>query len=224
MLHLYCIVPAGHNVPDGCEGLQSSRPFTLDVGPLAIWASEHEAPVPPSIEVVRTHNDVVATAMTQQVTPVPLRFGQAAADRETATAHIADDAAKWVGLLERFAGHAEYGVRAIGQVPAAEQDVHAADVESGTEYMAALARKQAQATQRRAHAERIAEIIRSAAGGIATDMRVEPGKVGSVVTVACLVAWTAVEAYHGAIREVCEVTQDTKFVLTGPWPPYSFVE
>lgn len=224
MLHLYCIVPAGHTVPDGCEGLQSRRPFTLAAGALAVWASEHETAVAPSIEVVRTHNDVVAAAMTPQVTPVPLRFGQSAADSETAAGNIAEDAAKWLDLLQRFAGHAEYGVRAVRQVPAAEQDVHVPHVESGTEYMAALARKQAQAADRRAEAERIAEIVRSAAGELAADVRIELGKAGSVVTVACLVAWTAAEAYHGAIREVCEVTQDTRFVLTGPWPPYSFVE
>lgn len=224
MLHLYCIVPAGHPVPVGCEGLESHPPFPLQVGDLAAWASEHQAAVAPSIEVVRTHNDVVAAAMTAEVTPVPLRFGQSAADRETAAAHIAEDPAKWHHLLRRFAGHAEYGVRVVREVRAAEQDVHAPHAESGTEYMAALARKQAQAADRRAEAERIAEIIRSATRGLAVDIRVEPGRAGSVVTVACLVAWTQADAYDCAIREVCDVTQDTRFVLTGPWPPYSFVE
>lgn len=224
-LHLYCIVPAGHEVPEGCAGLEGSRPFTVKAGALAAWATEHDASVAPMIDMVRRHNDVVAAAMTTLVTPVPLRFGQSAADRREAAAHVADDAAKWLGLLERFAGRAEYGVRVVREVLNAEQDVHASSAESGTEYMAALARRQAKAADRRAEGERIARMLTSAVGGVAADVRSEPGKAGSVLaTVACLVAWTAVDAYHGAMREVCKESQDTQFVLTGPWPPYSFIE
>jgi hypothetical protein len=224
MLHLYCIVPAAHAVPDGCRGLESRRPFAVQVGALSVWASEHEAGVTPTIDVVRIHNKVIVAGMTPEVTPVPLRFGQSAGDREAAAGQLAGSVAKWLDLLQRFAGHAEYGVRAVREVPSAEQDVHASPAESGTEYMAALARKQAQAADRRAAGDRIAERLRDAAGDLAADVRIEQGKPGSVVAVAFLVAWTSADAYHGAVREVSETTQDTRFVLTGPWPPYSFVE
>jgi len=91
--------------------------------------------------------------------------------------------------------------------------------------MAALARKQAQAAGRSAEGERIAGVLGAAVAEIATDIRSDYGKAdGMLVSVACLVAWTAVDAYHGAMREVFEAAQDTQFVMTGPCPPYSFVE
>ena len=87
-LHLYCIVPAAHPVPEGCTGIDSQRPFVLEAGGgLAVWASEHDAQVTASVDAVRSHNDVVSAAMDRRVTPVPLRFGQSAPDRTAAIDH-----------------------------------------------------------------------------------------------------------------------------------------
>jgi hypothetical protein len=224
-LHLYCILPAGHAVPDDCAGIERRRPLAVNAGSHDIWATEHDRAIAPSVDVIRTHNVVVSAAMDRRVTPVPLRFGQSARDREAAVRHVSEEAKRWLGLLTRFAGRAEYGIRAVRDVPPAEQDVHPARAESGTAYMAALARRQAQATQRRTEGERIAEGIASCTGVAAEDTRVEVAPAGDVlVSVVHLVAWADVEAYHGAIREMRETSQTTRFVLTGPWPPYSFVE
>lgn len=225
MLHLYCIVPAGHAIPADCTGLQGGRPFTVEAGGLGVWASEHHEPLTPSVDRLREHNGVVTAAMNTRITPIPLRFGQSSADRAAAAERITADAAKWLELLDRFAGHAEYGVRVLRQLSDTEQDVHDRPVESGTEYMATLARRQAQAAGRRAEGERIAARITDRVGNLATEKRVEYAASGELrVTLAHLVAWAVAEAYHGAMREVREASQDTRFVLTGPWPPWSFVE
>jgi hypothetical protein len=225
MLHLYCIIPAGHPVPDDCAGIEARRPFAVHAGSLAVWVTEHDQPPAPSIEGVRRHNDVVTAAMDRIVTPVPIRFGQHSPGPEAAAERIAEEASKWSSLLEQFAGRAEYGVRVIRYMPDAEQDVRPAGAESGTEYMAALARKQAHAAGRRSEGERMAGMIAARIGDLAGDTRIEYAAAGELlVTIAHLVAWGGIEAYHGAMREVREVSHDTRFVLTGPWPPYSFVQ
>lgn len=225
MLHLYCIVPAGHDVPADCLGIEAHAPFAVQAGTLAIWATEHAAPAAPGLDVLRSHNAVVSAAMDRHVTPVPLRFGQTAPDRDSAAERMAEDAVRWASLLARFAGRAEYGVRVLRHVPDAEQDVHPAPTESGTEYMAALARKQAQAAERRDEGERIAGSMAARLGELVDETRAEPSPAGELlITIAHLVAWTAADAYHGAMREIREMSRDTRFVLTGPWPPYSFIE
>jgi hypothetical protein len=143
VLHLYCIVPASHPLPQDCRGIDARPPFAVHSGSLAVWATEHADAVAPGIEVVRMHNAVIAAAMDSRITPIPLRFGQTAPDSGAAEDRIAGESAKWTALLARFAGRAEYGVRALRHVTAAERDVHTPTPESGTEYMAALARKQA---------------------------------------------------------------------------------
>lgn len=225
-LHLYCIVPAAHPVPEGCTGIDSLRPFVLEAGGgLAVWATEHDAPVTASVDAVRTHNDVVSAAMDRRVTPVPLRFGQSAPDRIAAIDRVTEDAAKWLDLLARFAGRAEYGLRVMRDVYVTEQDVRAASSKSGTEYMAALARKQARVAERRSVGERIVGEAEALLGPLADDTRVEyPPTARIVATIAHLVAWTDADMYHDAARELQDTLQDAVLVVTGPWPPYSFVE
>jgi hypothetical protein len=225
MLHLYCIVPRAHPVPDGCAGMEGRAPLVVEAAGLALWATEHERPVAASVEAARVHNGVITAAMDARVTPVPLRFGQTVPDRAAAADHMSEAAARWLTLLDRFAGRAEYGTRVLVDDPDAEQDVHAAKAASGTEYMASLARKQARVAGREDLAGRLAERIARAVGTLATDVRIETPPAGGVlVSIAHLVAWTTADAYHEAMREVREASQDTRFLLTGPWPPYSFVE
>lgn len=225
MLHLYCIVPATHTVPRGCTGLHGRRPFVVEGAGLAVWVSEHDDPPAPSTDAVRIHHDVATAAMDTSVTPVPLRFGQSAPDPDAAAQRLSGESAKWQALLRRFAGHAEYGVRVVLPETHAEQDVHPAAVESGTEYMAALARRQAHAADRRTEGDRIAARIAAAVGDVAMETRVEYSATGALlVRVAHLVAWSGTEAYHAGMREVRETSEDAQFVLTGPWPPWSFVE
>ncbi|HSK18627.1 MAG TPA: GvpL/GvpF family gas vesicle protein [Longimicrobiales bacterium] len=225
-LHLYCIVPDAHSVPEHCIGVDSQRPFMLDAGAgLAIWATGHEEPVPASVDAVRVHNDVVTAAMGRSVTPVPLRFGQSAPDRSAAAELVTAEAARWLDLLERFRGRAEYGVRVMRDVSETEQDVRAASVQSGTEYMAALAWKRARAAERRSEGERIVAETGARLGLLAIDTRVEYPPTGRVVaTIAHLVAWTDADAYHDAARALRVALQNARLVVTGPWPPYSFVE
>jgi hypothetical protein len=224
-LHIYCIVPAGHAVPGDCRGLDGKPPVVVEAGTLALWASEHDSAVPVSVDAVRIHNDVVRAGMTPSVTPVPMRFGQWFASRDEAVERVIDDTAKWTGLLGRFAGHAEYGVRALSQGVDAERDVHPAPPQSGKDYMAGLARKQAQAASRRDDGERIASAIRARLGDLAVAERVDYIPADDVlVTFAHLVAWDAADEYHDAIREFCDSGEGVSHVLSGPWPPYSFVE
>ena len=207
------------------QGLEGTRPFTVTAGALGAWASEHDASVAPAIDMVRRHNDVVAAAMTQQVTPVPLRFGQSFESESKASAGVAQDAARWQSLLERFAERAEYGVRVLATGQTTERDVHTAGVESGREYMAALARKQARAADRRGNADRIRAGIEARVAGLAAEERVEHHANGELlVSMAHLVAWRDARAYHEALDSVRDAWPDTRILFTGPWPPYSFVE
>ena len=225
MLHLYCIVPAGRGVPEHRTGLEGRRPLVVEAGALAVWATEHDRAVPASVDALRTHNEVVVSAMDTQVTPVPIRFGQTAGDRTAAAELLADTPERWLELLAGFAGRAEYGLRALVDEADAEQDVHAASSMSGTEYMAGLARRNARSAERRARGEQIVDRVEQRAGVLADDVRVEHFPSGPVLlSVAHLVAWTAADAYHGAMRELRESSADARLLLTGPWPPYSFVE
>lgn len=224
-VHPYCIVPGGHSLPPGLRGLEDSAVRAVRAGALDVWVTLHPAPVAASADAARLHDAVVRAALTQQVTPVPLRFGQSFSTDAAVAEGVQDDAARWQTLLDRFAGRTEYGVRVMTTGQNAERDVHAVAAESGREYMASLARKQARAAGRRAEAERIHADLATRVGDLAADERVEHGHGGELlVSLAHLVARADAAAYHAALDAARDAWPGMRILLTGPWPPYSFVE
>lgn len=225
-MHVYAIVPAAHAPPPQLRGLQDAEVEMIAAGDVAFWCSRHEARPSASIDAARAHNAVITAALSREITPVPVRFGQWFPGAEAAVAKIGEDASRWVSELERLRGRAEYGVRITGLRPepvedVAAQDVHPATGDQGTQYMMSLARKHAEAERRRETAERTAAAVASAAGALAADTRVQTIPEG--VAVAHLVAWTDATDYHTAMRRLEGARPDLRFLFTGPWPPYSFV-
>jgi hypothetical protein len=247
----YCIVPAWRAPPPGLAGVDDAAVISVPAGDdLACWASVITDRPAAATDALRRHNAVVAAAMDRDVSPVPLRFGQTFADAAAAGGAIARDAARWSDLLQRFAGRAEYGVRVSaaldgadagsGAAPAgddvgraaapagaateAARDVHRQRADSGRAHMEALARRLALDDRGQAAGERLAAEIRERAGGLIVDarqqfLRSEHG----IVTLAYLVAWSDADAYHAVMQNIRGEHGDLRLLLSGPWPPYSFV-
>jgi hypothetical protein len=225
-LHVYCIVPRGHHPDPSLTGVAGGTVAFGDVADdgIALWYSEHAARPAVEAAAVVAHNAVVAAAMTREVTPVPMRFGQWFDTLDAAVDRVTADAAKWLADLARFRGRAEYGVRVVPAAPQERaRDVHPAAAVSGTEYMAALARRHAGAEQRRALGDAIATQLAAALGDVVADRRVALLEDGGLISCAYLVALERASDYHAILAHVRRSRSDLRFVITGPWPPYSFV-
>jgi hypothetical protein len=233
-LHLYCIVPAGHAPPAGAQGVAGAAVEPIAVtAALDAWMSRHAERTAALLETIREHNAVVQLAMTETVTPVPIRFGQWLADDQDATVRAAAQAERWQELLGRLAGHAEFGVAIQVAEPAAreqeegpgkEQDVRGRPAQSGTAHMRALAQRQAVTAARRDVAERLVAEVDRRVGGLAAARRSDLQRAGEgTARIAFLVAWSEVQNYHSAVRSV-SAQDGSRYLFTGPWPPYSFVE
>ena len=220
--HIYCIVAHGREPPSGLTGIAGARVAAARGARLGVWYSEHGAPPAADAGAVRAHHAVVESAMTPELTPVPVRFGQWFGGVDAALEQVGAEAAKWLEHLARFAGRAEYGVRIDTDLELdTAQDVHPTG-RSGTAYMAALARRYADAQRRRAEGEEIAMRIHGALSDLVVAARVEMPAAG-LVSLAHLVARQREGEYHAVLDEIRRSRSDLRFRFTGPWPPYSFV-
>jgi hypothetical protein len=228
-LHLYCLLPAGLAPAAAVVGIDGVAVEAVPSDQLACWVSRHDGPPDATTDSIQAHNAVVMAAMSSRVTPVPLRFGQWLEDAESVCRSIATDAPRWLDLLHRFAGHAEYGVRIARTRHAdalqAARDVHPRHAHTGKEYMAVLARRYAVAAEWKDDARRIADDLLATTGDAVTDSRVElPAGAGAMVSLALLVPVARVAEYHETLRRFrSRHDDDLRFLCTGPWPPYSFV-
>jgi hypothetical protein len=230
MLHLYCIVPAERR-PAGLDGVGGAPVRAVAAGRLACWTSDAAAPGTVDVDDLRAHNAVIAAAMDERSTPVPFRFGQRLADDAAVRAELERRAAHWSALLDRFAGHVEFGVRLEAGAARTDdgagqwaREMQTSTAKPGTAYMEALARRQAEAAQRSQEGERVAAQIRTGAADVIRDSRSEPLTTpGGLITMAHLVAWSGVTTYHASVDAARGAHPDLRFHCTGPWPPYSFV-
>ena len=110
-LYLYGIVPAGERpaIGEAPVGGGAEPPRTLDLGGVGVIASPH-----PTGEVLPRRRDLKAHARVLEAVGCPLlpiRFGTVAASPAAIERARSPRLAELLGLLERFAGKAEYGVR-----------------------------------------------------------------------------------------------------------------
>lgn len=221
-LHLYSIGPAGHAAPRELRGIGASAVRTIDGGGVALWVSEHERMPDASIDTIRQHNAVVVAGITDEITPVPIRFGQWFRDDAAAIDAVSTSHTQWMALLERFRGAAEYGVRIFDPEQRTPESTESPAPTTGTEYMAALAAR-ARVTAATAELEPVAA-LRAATESLVAAEKTEPLRTAhGIASVAHLVHRSRSEAYLHALDVVRSQQPQFRFLSTGPWPPYSFV-
>ena len=74
-IYAYCVVPSGHEIPPGLSGLCGVEVAEFSTSGVAVWVTRGPRP-DGGVDAIRIHNAVVEAAVTEEVTPVPLRFGQ----------------------------------------------------------------------------------------------------------------------------------------------------
>lgn len=221
-VYAYCVTPLDHE-PLGLEGITGTAVFGAAIGRFGVWFSEMEKPEP-SIEAIQAHNRVIEAAVNNEVTPVPLRFGQWFAEMEALRAPLLEKQDWYVERLAAFAGALEFGMRVAdpGRREAA-QVVRPATAESGSAYMKQLQDSVTGAQQQRAEAERIGSRIGDVMSEIVRESKQEDARTPhGILTVAHLVSRENFQQYHERATSLRAMFPDLRFLVSGPWAPYSF--
>ena len=219
-IHLYCITPANTQLPPVRQtGIGGSPLLSVTSGDLAALVSLHATPPAAALDAIRVHNEVIAAAMDDHVTPVPIRFGQWLIDEDAVRAALDEGAARWSGMLGRFAGCAEFAIRIFD--PALPDAKETPRPRTGRAYMEALAARAAVPAARHEEAVgALGEVMQ----GLHTEVLTEPLRTQhGVASVAYLVHRRDFDAYHTAVERVRMHMPHLRYLSTGPWPPYSFV-
>jgi hypothetical protein len=222
-LYAYCVSPAT-NLPDpSLTGLDDRPVEAVLIEDLAVWVSRLDRPQP-SVEAVQAHNRVAEAAITEEVTPVPLRFGQWLEDEAALRHALGERLAGYRDQLRQFAGCLEFGLRLIDPAGAEKaRDVHASAATSGLEYMQALRESSRLAEQQRQRAEQVRAGVQETLQPLVRAERVQDERTAhAVVTLAHLVARSDFDEYRARARRLRTMFPALRLLVSGPWPPYSF--
>jgi hypothetical protein len=245
--YLYCIVksarkPSLARVPAGLPG--GDRPSVVECAP-SLWLAISLVPLdrygPGSIEpMLRDLDQVSAIALAHEAVVehfvrqrggavVPMKLFTMFSTPARAAAEMRRQQAGIVAVFERIAGAEEWGVRVIRGRPRAKAGAPARAA-TGAAFLAR--RKQARDALREA-ARHAAEAARATFDGLAPLARdarrrdgAPQGAVPPLLDAAFLVPARRRAKFQAAVRRFDRVCAraGAQLTLSGPWPPYNFVE
>jgi hypothetical protein len=218
-IYAYCLGTGDHPEPPVLVGV-GGVPVRLDRSAgFGIWVSDLQRAPTPSLEAIRAHNAVVEVA-TETMTPLPFRFGQWFESRDAFVRSIEERRERLDRSLDHVAGALEFGVRVLDP----QHQTEPPDRTSGTAYMEALATRARQDESDRARGREVATALRARLGPLVRDERVRLVGAATLASIAHLVARHDTGEYGRSIRSYPSEWPELRFLFTGPWPPYGFVE
>jgi hypothetical protein len=251
---VYCIVRPGGELPDGLQGVTSAAPAVISAGGLAAVASrvplaefgEHALRENLNdlgwLERVARAHDGVLEELLPRGPVVPLRVCTIYTDEAQIAAMLEGRSADLDAALDRLDGKAEWGVKVIADHDRIAERARgaseatqalAAQVDSGPEGGAYLARKKLAAAVRDEADRLIADALREAHAQLGewacasvllpAQNRELSGHAGEMVlNAAYLVDAERAEPFVALVEELDARSPGLAFQVTGPWPAYNF--
>ncbi|HSL68589.1 MAG TPA: GvpL/GvpF family gas vesicle protein [Longimicrobiales bacterium] len=221
-LYTYCVVPAAHRVPALLTGIDNASVMALSSPQISAWVSHHELRPEPSLERIQAHDRVVQAAISPDVTPVPVRFGQWLA-KAALEQHLSEQAARYCTCLEKVAGALEFGIRVLDSQRSARL-LPRKLAASGRAYMSALREEYRGREQSESESNVLRDRIRQSLAALTRAEQFESAQdAHGMLSVVHLVEHAQHGSYRAAVHRLREQLPHLRFLVSGPWPPYSFV-
>ena len=231
-LLLYCVGGASSAVPSGLRGVHGAQIQCIAHGGLVALVSLVSELVreetPEAVELVAYERVIRSQHAVADV--VPMRFGSVLPDEAAVRAHLDEQRAAFLRSLARVAGCVEMGVRALISVThssAAPESAVNPPARSGVDYLKARQRRYSAESQLRDHGTALEQSLLSKVAPLCREHRVElaPLRVGvpTLCSVYFLVPREQVPAFRAALSPVTD-GDSALTTLSGPWPPFNFVD
>jgi hypothetical protein len=186
---------------------------------------------PFTVEAVLRHEAIVE-AVRQQGRALPVRFGTVFRDAASVASALADRYEPLEADLDRLGDKVELSLTALWAAPPAGDGPTAAAAEAressgqsaGARYLQARAAelRRDEALQERARA--VAQELDQVLGRLALERRMSLVPTPRIVVRAAYLLDPAnVGAFKAAFEAIRRTRRELRVLLTGPWPPYSFV-
>ncbi len=154
---------------------------------------------------------------------IPLRYGCLVEDEAAAVRLLEEDRARYEALLERVENRVEMGLRVLWDA-AGEGPPAPLPATPGAAYLAALRRRRGPEAELTPAEREWASGVCAGLSGLYSEERREarPAGAGRLVSLYFLVPRPVVGRFRARLRRIVS-GQGRTFLVSGPWPPYNFV-
>jgi len=186
--------------------------------PLTLWPVDEDH--------LTLHETVLEEVMISR--PVlPARFNTLFRTEDAVLALLNERARPFRSALERVTGKVELGLRVLWEPPgdaATTVDQKTGDEGPGTEYLHRRLTEERHRARLRAAGERLIQELQASFPSLAGESRLQRFPTERLLlTGAYLVERDRVDAFREGVAKIREEFPRLSFLLSGPWPPYHFV-
>jgi Gas vesicle synthesis protein GvpL/GvpF len=228
--YVYAIQRRSSTLPAGLAGLDNRPLTTVDHEDLEAVTSgiQHDTFRPTAENVMR--HEAVVEAVRRTVPAIPVRFGTVLPDAEAVRDALAANYPTLYGDVERLGDKVEMGLSVLWEPPTSMQTEDTAERDepgehgTGTRYLRSRFSEYRHTTGLRDRARQVADDVDRVLAGHWLDQRrsILPTP-RLVVRVAYLMHPSSLSGFRDAFGELHSKFGDLRFLLSGPWPPYSFI-
>lgn len=208
-------------------GISGNQIFLYPASDLAVIVSEHNPAEDLDHQAARDHARVVGDCF-KLSTVLPFRFGTVFADDEALRRSIRSNQRNYATHVERLRGKAEMHLKVIVDdccLPQPVRAVGTAVERTGKQYLSNLretaSRQRERQTKGRAVSVQMQRLFAPLDEEV-TCRRMENGKM--LLDISHLIDARCVERYQNKFASTRELLKDCQMQLSGPWPPYHFVQ
>jgi gas vesicle protein GvpL/GvpF len=231
--YVYAIVARKALLPPGITGFHDRPLLLIGCKDLGAVSSEMTSSEPrPVIEDATLHESIVE-AIRALVPALPVQFGTVLPDAASVERALERQYDALVSDLVRLGDALEFGLTILWDDDGPSTSIRGGSKDParpegargrGTAYLRARIEETRQENGRRARAQALVDALDAVLSPCSIDQRHTLLPTGRIAArAAYLVQQGSEEAFKAAFRQARLMRPDLRLLLTGPWPPYSFV-
>ena len=222
-LYVYCLVEDMNNLSGAVRGISGAPVRLQRLEDLGVLVSDSNAEaVPVTRENAMAHAAVVRSVL-DRTTPLPFRFGTLVTEQQLSSYVSARKPALETSLA-LVRGCVEMSAKIIWEVSGDEQEQRLESAQgAGAMFLAAKRREILGSELRAAQAKEISTWLHETLSGLTRSEKVDTQFSEKLFLAAAhLVERPNLQRYREKMAAAREARPDLHFLLSGPWPPYSF--
>lgn len=221
-LYAYCLVEDFDTPDASIRGISGAAVRLIKMDDLGILVSDCESDVVPVTRENALNHAAVVRSVLDRTTPLPFRFGTLVTEQQLRS-YVSARKPALLTKLAHVRGCVEMSVKIIWQLPTDDQEEQPITQGAGATFLAEKRREIVGNERRSAQATTIAAWLHETVSGLTRDEQVSVRPAEKLVlSAAHLVERTAIPEYRERVAAARQARPELHFLLSGPWPPYSF--
>ena len=208
----------------GITGLFGNQTFLFPASDLAVIVSEHsvEDSARMDQQSQKDHARVIADCF-KHSTVLPFRFGTTFQDDDSLRRSVRSNQRHFLANVERLRGKAEMHLKVLVD-DTCPGNTHR-DMTVGQQYLTSLRESASRQRERQSKARALSVQMHRMFLPIAEEITCKRAGEGKMLLdIAHLIDNKSVERYQNKYSSAMESLKDCRMQLSGPWPPYHFVQ